>query len=273
MLQLSPCAHGWQSSWHRASRGALQEQQHKPHCSSLREHTLTCHIYKPPSSRSLLSSGTLSQNLTTEGQGVRGEYLLSSTGLKVVVAAPCQEERAVSGMIPALPSHPRACFALPPAATLQTQQQDRTGRGPTDAPAHPTSPTALHPAQLPCFPASPCRPHTCTSCFSLGTGCGITFSSPWTNQPNMLPSRTPPSDPTLLPPHPHQNCHSPYLPLSPARDRGRRVVFPGSGCPSATAGSTTPGMLSLGFTRVLVPFAPAQVWSQRARGQAVQASP
>lgn len=199
MLQLSPCAHGWQSSWHRASRGALQEQQHKPHCSSLREHTLTCHIYKPPSSRSLLSSGTLSQNLTTEGQGVRGEYLLSSTGLKVVVAAPCQEERAVSGMIPALPSHPRACFALPPAATPQTQQQDCTGRGPTDAPAHPTSPTALHPAQLPCFPASPCRPHTCTSCFSLGTGCGITFSSPWTNQPNMLPSRNPPIRPHIAP--------------------------------------------------------------------------
>lgn len=50
-------------------------------------------------------------------------------------------------------------------------------------------------------------------------------------------------------------------------------MVPGSGCPSPTAGSTAPRMLSLGFTRVLVSFAPAEVWSQRAKGQAVQTSP
>lgn len=50
-------------------------------------------------------------------------------------------------------------------------------------------------------------------------------------------------------------------------------MVPGSGCPSPNAGSTAPRMLSLGFTRVLVSFAPAQVWSQRAKGQAVQTSP
>ena len=33
------------------------------------------------------------------------------------------------------------------------------------------------------------RHHTCVSCFSLVTGCGITFSSPWTNQANILVTR------------------------------------------------------------------------------------
>lgn len=33
------------------------------------------------------------------------------------------------------------------------------------------------------------REHTCVSCFSLVTGCGITFSSPWTNQANILVTR------------------------------------------------------------------------------------
>lgn len=33
--------------------------------------------------------------------------------------------------------------------------------------------------------------HTSVFCFSLVTGCGITFSSPWTNQANILVTRNP----------------------------------------------------------------------------------
>lgn len=33
------------------------------------------------------------------------------------------------------------------------------------------------------------RQHTCAPCFSLVTGCGITFSSPWTSQANILVTR------------------------------------------------------------------------------------
>lgn len=49
-------------------------------------------------------------------------------------------------------------------------------------------------------------------------------------------------------------------------------VAMGSGCPSATAGSTAPGMLSAAemllfvFVLDLVPFLPAQVLSRRRRG-------
>lgn len=35
----------------------------------------------------------------------------------------------------------------------------------------------------------PSRQRTRASCFSLVTGCGITFSSPWTNQANILVTR------------------------------------------------------------------------------------
>lgn len=37
----------------------------------------------------------------------------------------------------------------------------------------------------------PCSQLTCVPAFSLVTGCGITFSSPWTNQPNILVTKTP----------------------------------------------------------------------------------
>lgn len=158
--------------------------------------------------------------------------------------------------------------------------------------AHPHSPCttgtppALHIASTP--PSPLCRLRTCVSCFSLLTGCGITFSSPWTNHPNMLPSKKNCQRLILEAlcshhsparghkprgvPAPHSRCRCIYLLLSPARGRGRTVAT-GSGCPSAATGSTVPGMLGAAetfpftFAWVLVPFVPAQVYSQREGGK------
>lgn len=73
-------------------------------------------------------------------------------------------------------------------------------------------------------------------------------------------------------PAPLSRCCCIYLLLSPARGRGRTVAT-GSGCPSVATGSTVPGMLGAAetfpftFAWVLVPFVPAQVYSQREGGK------
>lgn len=81
----------------------------------------------------------------------------------------------------------------------------------------------------------------CVSCFSLVTGCGITFSSPWTNQLNILA-------------------------LSPTTDRGLRAVT-ASGCPFSAAGALCGAEeLDFGFAWVSVSFVPAQVYSKEEGG-------